>query len=64
METENTEKVPFEIRSSKEAVYGLLDNLLKQVAVGAQKDLDKLKEQVEGIANVIRFQHEQSNKSK
>jgi hypothetical protein len=65
MEEENKEVPPFEIRSSKEAIYKALDGILKQVTIAAQKDIDELKVKVQGIADAIRLQHEQqSNKPK
>ena len=58
METENKEKPAFEVRDSKDVVYKMVDDMIKQVVIAAQKDLEGMKKQAEGIVNAVRIQRE------
>ena len=60
METENKEKPAFEVRDSKDVVYKMVDDMIKQVVIAAQKDLEGMKKQAEGIVNAVRIQREHS----
>lgn len=58
MEEENTPPDPIQLRSAKEDLLKNLNDIVGLTYVLAQRDMDKIKKDVEGIVNAIKLQQQ------